>query len=113
MSFKPNTDDIRDSTSLKIANILYENNIKIHCYDPIAMNNSKLLYKNFQYFSSVYKSCEGVNAIIIGTEWNEFRSLNFHKIKMSIKDPIIFDLRNIYETNELIKAGFLYYGIGK
>ena len=113
LSFKPNTDDIRDSTSLKIANILYENNIKINCYDPIAMNNSKLLYKNFQYFSSVYKACEGVNAIIIGTEWNEFRALNFHKIKMSIKDPIIFDLRNIYEPNELKKAGFLYYGVGK
>ena len=113
LSFKPNTDDIRDSTSLKIASILQENNIKVNCYDPVAMVNAQQHNKTLNFFDSVYDACEGVNAIIIGTEWNEFRALNFTKIKEKIKDAIIFDLRNIYRSSELEELGFLYYGIGK
>ena len=113
LSFKPNTDDIRDSTSLKIAAILQKNNIKINCYDPVAMDNALKHNKTLNFFDSVYDACEGVNAIIIGTEWNEFRALNFTKIKEKIKDAIIFDLRNIYRPAELEELGFLYYGIGK
>ena len=113
LSFKPNTDDIRDSTSLKIASILQENNIKVNCYDPVAMVNAQQHNKTLNFFDSVYDACEGVNAIIIGTEWNEFRALNFTKIKEKIKDAIIFDLRNIYRPSELEELGFSYYGIGK
>ena len=113
LSFKPNTDDIRDSTSLKIASILQENNIKVNCYDPVAMVNAQQHNKTLNFFDSVYDACEGVNAIIIGTEWNEFRALNFTKIKEKIKDEIIFDLRNIYRSAELEELGFSYYGIGK
>jgi len=113
LSFKPDTDDIRDSTSLKIAKILQENDIRINCYDPKAMENSKIYNNNLIFFDTVYEACEGVNAIIIGTEWNEFRALNFHKIKEKIKNPIIFDLRNIYKSEELEKIGFSYYGVGK
>ena len=113
LSFKPNTDDIRDSTSLKIASILQEHNIKVNCYDPAAMANAQQYNKTLNFFDSVYDACVGVNAIIIGTEWNEFRALNFAKIKEKIKDAIIFDLRNIYISADLEKLGFLYYGIGK
>jgi len=113
LSFKPNTDDIRDSTSLKVASILQEHNIKINCYDPVAMANAKIHNKTLNFFNSVYEACEGVNAIIIGTEWNDFRALNFTKIKGKIKDAIIFDLRNIYRPAKLEELGFLYYGIGK
>ncbi len=113
LSFKPNTDDIRDSTSLKIAAILQKNNIKINCYDPVAMDNALKHNKTLNFFDSVYDACEGVNAIIIGTEWNEFRALNFTKIKEKIKEAIIFDLRNIYRPAELEELGFSYYGIGK
>ena len=113
LSFKPNTDDIRDSTSLKIASILQENNIKVNCYDPVAMVNAQQHNKTLNFFDSVYDACEGVNAIIIGTEWNEFRALNFTKIKEKIKEAIIFDLRNIYRSAELEELGFSYYGIGK
>ena len=113
LSFKPNTDDIRDSTSLKIAAILQKNNIKVNCYDPIAMDNALKHNKTLNFFDSVYDACEGVNAIIIGTEWNEFRALNFTKIKEIIKEAIIFDLRNIYRSAELEELGFSYYGIGK
>ena len=113
LSFKPNTNDIRYSTSIKIANMLIKKNIKVNCYDPVAMNASKLLNKKFNYFDSVYKACVGVNAVIIGTEWNEFRVLNFKKIMKIVKDPIIFDLRNIYQSSDLEKLGFIYYGVGK
>ena len=92
---------------------MHENKIKVHCYDPEAMKNSKSIYGQFSYFNSVYEACEDVNAIIIGTEWNEFRALNFIKIKNLVKDKIIFDLRNIYKSEELEKLGFKYYGIGK
>ena len=113
LSFKPNTDDIRDSTSLKIATILQGHNIKVNCYDPVAMVNAQQHNKTLNFFDSVYDACEGVNAIIIGTEWNEFRALNFTKIKEKIKEAIIFDLRNIYRSAELEELGFSYYGIGK
>ncbi|MDC0056649.1 UDP-glucose/GDP-mannose dehydrogenase family protein [Alphaproteobacteria bacterium] len=113
LSFKPNTDDIRDSTSLKIAAILQKHNIKINCYDPAAMDNALRHNKTLSFFDSVYDACEGVNAIIIGTEWNEFRALDFTKIKEKIKDAIIFDLRNIYRSAELEELGFSYHGIGK
>jgi len=113
LSFKPNTDDIRDSTSLQIASILQKHNIKINCYDPAAMDNARKYNKTLRFFDSVYDACEDVNAIIIGTEWNEFRALNFIKIKEKINDAVIFDLRNIYIPAELEELGFLYYGIGK
>ena len=77
------------------------------------MANAKLNNKTLNFYDSVYDACEGVNAIIIGTEWNEFRALDFTKIKEKIKDAIIFDLRNIYRPAELKELGFLYYGIGK
>ena len=113
LSFKPNTDDIRDSTSMKIATLLQEQNIQIQCYDPSAMDNAKLVNSKLLFCNSAYEACDGVNAIIIGTEWNEFRALNFDKILKNIKEPIIFDLRNIYKTDEIAKKGFKYYGIGK
>ena len=113
LSFKPNTDDIRESTSLKIANYLIEKGIKINCYDPVAMNNSKKKYPILNYCKSAYDACQNVDGIIFGTEWNEFRALNFKKIKELVKNPVIFDLRNIYNASEIEKQGFEYYGIGK
>ena len=77
------------------------------------MANAKLNNKTLNFYDSVYDACEGVNAIIIGTEWNEFRALDFTKIKEKIKDAVIFDLRNIYIPAELEELGYLYYGIGK
>ncbi len=113
LTFKPNTNDIRDSTSIKIAKLLNEKKIKINCYDPAISKSDKLKNNQFNYFESPYEACNNVNAIIVGTEWKEFLSLDFAKIKKSINEPIIFDLRNIYNQNEIEKLGFVYYGIGK
>ena len=113
LSFKPNTDDVRDSTSMKIASKLFETGHKVQCYDPQAMNNAKKENSNLDYYNSAYEACAGVSAIIIGTEWNEFRALDFKKILKLVNDNIIFDLRNIYNPEELKELGFDYYGIGK
>ena len=113
LSFKPNTDDVRDSTSMKIASNLFEKGYKVQCYDPEAMNNAKKQNSNLIFFNSAYDACEGASAIVIGTEWNEFRALNFKKISKILKEKIIFDLRNIYIPKDLNDLGFKYYGTGK
>ncbi len=113
LSFKPNTDDVRDSTSLKIAKLLQDQGIVIKSYDPEAMDNAKKENTELQICSSAYKACEDTKAIIIGTEWNEFRALDFLKIRGSSKKLVIFDLRNIYNAKEITDLGFQYFGTGK
>ncbi len=113
LSFKPNTDDIRDSTSIIIAKELKEAGAQIQCYDPQAMENVKNSIIDIKCYESAYDACKDAHALIIATEWNDFRALNFSLIKKSMHKPIIFDLRNIYNPDELITAGFEYYGIGK
>ena len=113
LSFKPNTDDVRDSTSIMIAESLHKEGAVIKAYDPQAMENAKEVLPNIHYSDSVHESCIGVHAIIIATEWNEFRALNFKLLKEQMKDYIIFDLRNIYNKDELTNLGFVYHGIGK
>ena len=113
VTFKPNTDDVRDSTSMKIASTIFEKGIKVQCYDPEAMDNAKKENSNLILFNSAYEACEGSSAIIIGTEWNEFRALNFEKISKLLKEKIIFDLRNIYIPENLKEMGYEYYGTGK
>ena len=113
LSFKPNTDDVRDSTSLKIAKLLQDSGIVVKSYDPEAMDNAKKENSALQLFDSAYEACEDTKAIIIGTEWNEFRALNFLKIQKSSKNLIIFDLRNIYNAKEIEELGLQYFGTGK
>ena len=113
LSFKPNTDDVRDSTSLKIAKLLQDNGIVVKSYDPEAMKNAKKENTELQLCESAYEACEDTKAIIIGTEWNEFRALDFLKIKESSKNLFIFDLRNIYNAKEIKDLGFQYFGTGK
>ena len=113
LSFKPNTDDVRDSTSLKIAKLLQDMGIFVKAYDPEAMDNAKKENTELQLFDSPYEVCEDTKAIIIGTEWNEFRALNFLKIQKSSKNLIIFDLRNIYNAKEIEELGLQYFGTGK
>lgn len=113
LSFKPNTDDVRDSTSLKIAKLLQDRGIFVKAYDPEAMDNAKKENTELQLFDRAYEACEDTKAIIIGTEWNEFRALNFLKIQKSSKNLIIFDLRNIYNAKEIEELGLQYFGTGK
>ena len=113
LTFKPNTDDIRDSTSIVIADLLFNKGAHIKAYDPQGMKNAKYALPNIDYCESIQESCINADALIIATEWNEFRALNFNLLKESMKDKIIFDLRNIYNKGDLNKLEFVYYGVGK
>ncbi len=113
LSFKPNTDDVRDSISLIIAKILLQKGVKIKTYDPKAMKNAEKEISELLFYNNAYEACEKSNGLIIATEWNEFRALDLNKIKKLMKDPVIFDLRNIYNETEVKNMGIEYYGVGK
>ena len=113
LSFKPNTDDVRDSTSIKIAKLLIDQGIIIKSYDPEAMENAKLENSELVLCKDAYEACADTSVIVIGTEWNEFRALNFFKIKNNRENLYIFDLRNIYNPEELKDLGYKYFGTGK
>ena len=93
--------------------MLFRSSIVIKSYDPEAMDNAKKENTELQLCNSAYEACEDTKAIIIGTEWNEFRALNFLKIRGSFKNLVIFDLRNIYNAKEIKDLGFQYFGTGK
>jgi len=113
LSFKPNTDDIRNSTSLLIAKEMIKAGAKVQCFDPKAMKNAKEALPDLNSCNTAYEACKNARALIIATEWNEFRALDLNKIKELMIDPVIFDLRNIYNNEEVKNLGIEYYGIGK
>ena len=113
LSFKPNTDDIRDAKSLEIIAKLLEEGASIRAYDPVAMENTRALFPDITYCNNAYNVAEGCDAVTIVTEWREFKFLNLEKIKQVMKKPIIFDGRNIYQPERKKKLGFEYYSIGR
>ena len=113
LSFKPNTDDIRESTSLIIAREFLNKNAKIKVYDPKAMKNVKKEMGELEFCENAYEACQRSKGLIIATEWNEFKALDLIKIKSLMEKPVIFDLRNIFEQNEITALGIEYFGIGK
>jgi UDPglucose 6-dehydrogenase len=114
LSFKPLTDDIREAPALTIIRELLARGAQIRAHDPIAMKNvQSILQGGVTYLEKVYETLEGSDALVIMTEWNEFRSPDFQKIKHLMKEPVIFDGRNIYDPKEMRKLGFTYYGIGR
>ena len=113
LSFKPNTDDIRDAKSLEIIAKLLDEGASIRAYDPVAMENTRALFPDITYCNNAYNVAEGCDAVTIVTEWREFKFLNLEKIKQVMKKPIIFDGRNIYQPERKKKLGFEYYSIGR
>jgi len=113
VTFKPNTDDMRDSPSLDIIPMLNEEGAVIRAYDPAGMEEAKHLLKNVIWCENTYEALEGADALVIVTEWNEFRSLNIDRIKKIMKGLVIVDLRNIYDPNTMTEAGFQYSSIGR
>jgi len=113
LSFKPNTDDMRDAPSIVVINKLLEMGAKIKAYDPVSMENAKKIFKNVEFHPDSYSTAKGCDILIVMTEWNEFRQLDLLKIKNSMKDPIFLDGRNIYEPHELREMGFIYAGVGR
>ena len=113
VTFKPNTDDMRDSPSLDIIPMLSEAGAVIRAYDPAGMEEAKALLKNVNWCEDTYEALDGADALVIVTEWNEFRSLNFDRIKKILKGSVVVDLRNIYDPKIMTDAGFQYSSIGR
>lgn len=114
LAFKPNTDDIREAPALLIIDLLLAAGAQVIAYDPEAVNNvKKVLGDKIKFASSMYEALTGSDALLIATEWNEFRTPDFDRIKSSLKNPIIFDGRNLFETTQMKEKGFDYISIGR
>lgn len=114
LAFKPNTDDIREAPALYMINELLAEGVKICAYDPEAMSNAKnVLGDRINFAENQYECLEGADALIIATEWNEFRTPNFLKIVTGLKNKVIFDGRNLFETEAIRELGFYYESIGR
>jgi len=114
IAFKPNTDDIREAPALAIIDELLAAGAKVHAFDPVAMPNAqRLLGEKVRWCKSSYEALEGADALVIATEWNEFRHPDFERIKTSLRFPVIFDGRNLYAPLQMKAHGFKYYGIGR
>lgn len=114
LSFKPRTDDMREAPSVVIINNLLRAGAEVRASDPVAMNEARKIFKNrITLAEDGYDALHGADALAVVTEWNEFRTPDFNRIKKLLKRPVIFDGRNIYNPDELKKLGFTYYGIGR
>jgi UDPglucose 6-dehydrogenase len=113
ISFKPKTDDIREAPSLKIIEQLQNLGAKIHACDPVAIENAKKVLNNVKFFQNPYETIRDCDALIVATEWNEFRNLDMRAVKILLKRPIIIDGRNLYDPKEMKELGFIYMGIGR
>jgi len=113
LSFKPNTDDLREAKSLEIIETLVGKGAKVKAYDPVAMEKAREIFPHVDYVESPYDAAEGASALILVTEWREFLSLDMERLKKIMKSPVIFDGRNIYDMEKLKGLGFEYHGMGR
>jgi UDPglucose 6-dehydrogenase len=113
LAFKPNTDDLRDAKSLEIIANLQQKGAKIRVYDPIAMDNARQMLNDITYCKNAYEVARDCDALVVVTDWNEFKLLNLDKLRDSMKSPVVFDGRNIYQPAKMKKCGFEYYSIGR
>ncbi len=113
LSFKPNTDDIRDAPSVPIIKTLLKEGAKIRAYDPVSMEEAEKILPEIKYCKDPYNTLKGADALIIMTEWNQFRNLELDKIKALLNSPFFFDLRNIYDPQKMREKGFQYYSVGR
>jgi UDPglucose 6-dehydrogenase len=113
LSFKPKTDDIREAPAIKIIQALQEKGATVHAYDPVAMESAGKVLQNVRFFKTPYETIRDCDALILATEWDEFRNLDMRAVKVLLKTPILIDGRNIYDTEDMKKIGFTYLGIGR
>ena len=113
LAFKPNTDDMRDAPSLDIIPALTEAGATVRAYDPESMHEAQKLLSGLDYAESAYAAIDGADAMVIITEWDQFRALDLDRVKTSLKSDIVVDLRNIYSPEDMAKRGFTYISVGR
>jgi UDPglucose 6-dehydrogenase len=115
LSFKPNTNDIRESPAISICQRLIQNQARVRVYDPVANHTAQRVLngQNVCYCKDAYEAASGADALVIATEWNEFRNIDLERIRSLMKSPIVFDLRNIFSPEKVQSLGFRYFGTGR
>jgi UDPglucose 6-dehydrogenase len=113
LSFKPKTDDIREAPALTIIDSLLKMGATVHAYDPIAAENARKEIPEMRVFDNPYETIRDCDALVVATEWDEFRNLDVRAVKVLLKQPIVVDGRNIYDPAEMTAVGFTYLGIGR
>jgi len=113
LTFKPNTDDMRDSPSLSILPVLCEAGAVVRAFDPEGMAEARKLLPELTYCRDAYEAMDGADALILITEWNAFRGLDLERVKALLREPLVIDLRNIYKPNEMEVAGLRYHSVGR
>ncbi len=113
LSFKPNTDDIREAPAIYIIQTLQKKKAIIKVYDPAAMENTKNIFPEIVYCSDAYSVAKNADALVVITEWNQFRNLDLEKLKTLMKGDLFFDFRNIYDPQRVKQSGFKYFGVGR
>jgi len=113
LTFKPNTDDIRESPAIKIIMELQKEGARIAAFDPAGMSNAQKVLREVTFVEDIYDVAAGADALMIITEWNQFRFLDWEKLKSLLKSPTVIDLRNIYEPSRMKEMGFNYHCVGR
>jgi UDPglucose 6-dehydrogenase len=113
LSFKPNTDDLRESPALEIIHLLRAEGARLQLYDPVAMDKARRMIKGVQFCEDAYAAAAGAEALVLVTDWNEFKQLDMARLKAAMAYPLFIDGRNIHDPEQLRRLGFEYYGVGR
>lgn len=113
LSFKPNTDDMREAPSVDIINALLKKGARVKAYDPVAMARAEELLPTVTFTATAYDVAKDADALLLVTEWNEFKQLDWHRIKRYMRQPVVIDGRNLYDPREMRNLGFIYWGVGR
>jgi len=113
LSFKPNTDDVRDAVPIDLIRNLKRKGAKLRAFDPVAMENARKMVTGVTFAEDVWACVEGADAVVLATEWNEFRRLDMPRLKRNLKKPIVIDCKNIYDPGAMAQMGFTYQGVGR
>jgi UDPglucose 6-dehydrogenase len=113
LTFKPNTDDMRDAPSLAIIPALQAKGARIQAFDPEGAHEASQILKDVAMKDDPYGAAEGADALVIITEWDQFRALDLDRIKLLMTSPVLVDLRNIYQPHDMRARGFNYHSVGR
>jgi UDPglucose 6-dehydrogenase len=113
LAFKPNTDDMREAPSIPLVTTLVERGAEVAAFDPVAREQAEKVFTGIEFANDAYAAAEGADALVIVTEWDEFRALDLDRIAAALRIKVLVDLRNVYDRQEAEEAGLAYYGIGR
>lgn len=113
LTFKPNTDDMREAPSIALVTALQDMGARVRAYDPAGIDQARKILENVSYCDGPYACAQGAHALVIVTEWEQFRALDFDRLKNEMASPVIIDLRNVYRPDEMAARGFVYDSIGR